>query len=69
MENNPKSVENSATTKNSLNTERKSISQGFNEMIMEGKNKFMSIVDKLMDAIMKNNDKKIHSNHKIVVVY
>ena len=58
MENNPKSVESSATTKNSLNSERKSISQGFNEMIMEGKNKFMSIVDKLMDAIMKNNDKK-----------
>ena len=58
MENNIKSVENSSTIKNSLNSERKSISQGFNEMIMEGKNKFMSIVDKLMDAIMKNNDKK-----------
>ena len=54
--------ENSANSKNLLNFEKNNQKsdkdKDINEEIIEGKNKFINIVDKLMDEIIKNNDKK-----------
>lgn len=54
--------ENSTNSKNSLNfeknTQKTDKDKDINEEIIEGKNKFINIVDKLMDEIIKNNDKK-----------
>ena len=54
--------ENSTNSKNSLNFEKNNQKtdkdKDINEEIIEGKNKFINIVDKLMDEIIKNNDKK-----------